>query len=352
MKEVVKNPHKIFMPKGGIDVKNDKLIKIISIITLCIIGSLLFLQFQQASGAEAKGTFIIKDYGELKPHNGYPIEEIPTKYEKLLLRSHGLLKKEVMYYSNAPYGVGNSSISIRVFNFANNAHAINGLLMELYRRKKYIKYITINGKPVLQIGSLKWVSGDKYLSISVNNVVDPQPTYNDYISLHPPTVNIQESDFNTQKIFKILVERSHEIIKDADKMRLLPARAISRPEAYIGMVAQCIAESNIRCWTGAYEREWVGCPVTLMKEDISRKKEWKKFKEQSASRPIVEENINWTVPHEGKCQFRSGEIKPGDDTRTKYDVRWLMLDELNMSAAELKHLPEKPPDEFLPTMFE
>jgi len=245
---------------------------------------------------------------------------------------------------------------ITISEFADSRYAKNALLLNLGNRRKLIKYITTNDKTIPQIVSPYWISGNKFTKTYFYKVPDTASIINDYLSLHPPTISIQDSDFNSQEIIKIQVERSHDIIKDAEPMRLVPMRVVNRPEAYIGMVAQCVAEYQVRCWTGMYEGEYVDCPITLMVEDFSRNSAWKKFREDSMARPIIEKNVNYDSSAGGtNCRFQHGEIKPGDDTRVKEDLRWLILDELKMSPKELAPLllvADKLPGGIMPEMFE
>jgi hypothetical protein len=339
--------------RGGSIMKKKKLKTFIFIVNALILFGLYLTNASDVWGEESENLFLIKKYGELEPYEAYPTERTPSRYEKLFLENQGLVKESRMFYS-LPGGAIQSSASVAIYEFTDPVYAKNELLIQLYYRKASIDYVTINGMQVVQIVSPYWVSGNKYISTYVFNVDDPQPIYKDYLSLHPPTVNIQESDFDTREIVKVQVMRIHELNKEADKMRLLPARKVNKAEAYIGMVVQCGVEYSIRCYTGMYEGEYVSCPITMIKEDISRKMKWKKFREESISRPIVEENVNWgnLGSVEPKCRFQAGEIKPGDDTRIKLDVRWMMWEELNMSAADLEQLTEKPPDGIFPTMFE
>ena len=308
--------------------------------------------------------FTQKNYGVLK--RSRVRSEEPSKYQKLfLLESQGINSKYSIRYKSKPQGkriTSDHTISVTIDEFTNTAYAENDFLIYFHDRRDMVKPIQSNS--VLEFikydGGFSWVSNEKKIIIMFNNV-DPdkkQEILEDYLLLHAPTLQVTEDVFSYEKIGHVQVERSHEIIKGAEPMRILPARAVNRPEAYIGMVAQCSAEYQIRCWTGMYEGDHVDCPITLMAEDISRNMAWKEFKKESMSRSIIEDHINWaSVPAGGvqNCSFQHGELNPGEDNRKKEDIRWLVLDELKMSPKELEPLllvADKLPDGIMPEMFE
>ena len=311
----------------------------------------------QLLGNDSNGLFIIKKYGALEPY-GSPKEKSPSRYQRLFLDDQGLVKESMMGYT-LPKGDISSHTTISIFKYTNSEYAQNRLLLFVGNNKANLNYTTINEEPVLKIGkdgNPFWISGNIFIKTNFYQVDDPMPILDDYLSLYPPTKKIQESDFDFQKIFKVQIERSHEIIKDAEPMRILPARAVNRPEAYIGMVAQCMAESMIRCWSGMCEikdkDKYTDCPITLMTEDISRNKAYKNFREKTMSLPIVEENVNWdSMPAGGvNCRFQHTEGESSFD-----DPRWLVLDNLKMSPKELAPLllmADKLPDGIMPEMFE
>jgi len=326
-------------------------------IAIFIIASFL-LDINKSIGAESKDLFIDKKYGELEPCKGCPIDEKPLKYEKLLLPKQGMLLYSRMIYDNKDEidTFPQHRISVSVYEFTEEKCSKNKLLLSLIKQQEHLEFINIQSNSVVTMrGIYYWISNNRYIKLRPNASTEvPEKMLMDYLSLHPSTVDIQKSDFDVQEIISVQVERSHDIIDKADKMRLLPARAISRPGAYVGMVAQCAAEFNVRCWTGMYEGENVDCPITLMVNDIDRNKEWEKFRKESMDKDIVEEKVNWAGPMVGACDFLHVTSEDGPLGRKNHDLRWLMLDELKMNVVELTPLivTKQLPRAFIPEVFE
>ena len=333
-------------------------------IILAIILSISFFRSTEIRAGQTDDLFPFKEYGDLRPRK--PRCKSPSRYQKLFLDKQGLIEYCMMPYGSKPREgsiVPSKAVFVQISEYQGEKLSVSELQMSVFPVLKHYEEITINDSKILAASDRSryhWLSFTKYITVTRSRTEIPNDILADLTTMHPSDVDFTIDEIDPRNIIEIQIERSHEIIKDAEPMRILPARitpGLSRSEAYIGMVAQCVAETMVRCWSGMCETEdgdtYADCPITLISEDISRKLAWKKFREETMSLPIIEKNVNWTsVPAGGaNCRFRHiGDKKSFDDPR------WLVLDELKMSPKELASplLPvaDELPDGIMPEMFE
>jgi len=335
---------------------------------LLVVFGLILIFAGSSPGNQSEELFPLRKYGNLEPDKTYPKDEFTSKYQNLFFERHDLIKESRMLYSSLPpagMSIEDETVIVFIYSYDSIICAENKLRIQLYAIKELLNDVTFNGytvifKPVKDVWEkydrYYWVSGEKLINIYSHSTETPDELIADLLELHPPTIRVDASRLDPQDLIKFEIESSHEMIKDAEPMRTFPSRVVNRPDAYIGMVAQCISEFMIRCWSGMCSEEenekYVDCPITLMDEDISRYIAWKGFRGKTMSQPIVEENVNWTSIPEGgiDCRFRH-KVKSGEDSNIEIGPRALVLDALNMSPKELKPLllkKEGLPDGIIP----
>jgi hypothetical protein len=246
--------------------------------------------------------FLIKAYGDLYPSIGQC--DIISDYEQFSPNNCGIDFRCGVYFSDqTPDGITVESAGVSIIKI-NDMKMFNILLIKKFKTKKNkINILKMANAEIIHEEnpahvSYIWISNDSMITVGSHNMPVPEQMLEDYLDRYPPSYKFIEEDFDESRLPVLERDMHIKMIKEAKKLRGFFKRLFKKTDEYIGIIAQCDAEHDLRLTTGSCIDGKANCPIAFTINDLDRKYKWKKFLEQARNAQLIE-----TFALENKCDF-------------------------------------------------